>query len=92
MATNTTVITFSKIGFLAFIVATIVFFIKPFCDNCNNDIHISDKVIKMFLLFFFYTKILHILFSNGPERSLPTDMIKIPLHSYSICNLLQISC
>jgi hypothetical protein len=35
---------------LAFIVVTVVFFLKPFCDNCRNDVHFADKVQSFVLL------------------------------------------
>merc|ERR1719273_1621727 len=38
------------IGFIAMVVVSIVFYVKPFCDNCHKDIEISDKLI--FLAFF----------------------------------------
>lgn len=38
------------IGFFAFLVVTIVFYVKPFCDNCRQDIGQSEKLI--FLCFF----------------------------------------
>ena len=38
------------IGFLAFLVLTIVFYVKPFCDNCHQDIQLNEKLI--FLCFF----------------------------------------
>jgi len=38
------------IGFFAFLVVTIVFYVKPFCDNCREDIGVSEKLI--FLCFF----------------------------------------
>lgn len=38
------------IGFFAFLVVTIVFYVKPFCDNCREDITLNEKLI--FLCFF----------------------------------------
>jgi len=38
------------IGFIAFVIVTIVFYVKPLCDNCHQDIQISEKLI--FLCFF----------------------------------------
>lgn len=38
------------IGFVAFVIVTIVFYIKPLCTTCQLDINISDKLI--FLCFF----------------------------------------
>ncbi len=29
------------IGFVAFVIATIVFYVKPLCDNCHQDIQVS---------------------------------------------------
>lgn len=49
------------IGFIMFIIATIVFYIKPFCDNCHQDIHVSDKLI---FLFFFIGAMLCLLCST----------------------------
>ena len=31
------------IGFVAFVIATIVFYVKPFCDFCHHDIQVSNK-------------------------------------------------
>ena len=42
-------------GFIAFIVVTIVFYVKPLCDQCHNDITLSEKLI---FLFFFVGAIL----------------------------------
>ena len=30
------------IGFVAFVIATIVFYVKPFCDFCHHDIQVSS--------------------------------------------------
>jgi len=38
------------IGFVAFVIATIVFYVKPFCEFCHLDIEVNDKLI--FLCFF----------------------------------------
>jgi len=38
------------IGFIAFVIVTIVFYVKPLCDNCHKDIELNDKLI--FLTFF----------------------------------------
>jgi len=38
------------IGFIAFVIVTIVFYVKPLCDNCHKDIEYNDKLI--FLTFF----------------------------------------
>jgi len=38
------------IGFIAMVIVTIVFYVKPLCDNCHQDILISDKLV--FLCFF----------------------------------------
>lgn len=38
------------IGFVAMLIATIVFYVKPFCDFCHHDIQVNDKLI--FLCFF----------------------------------------
>lgn len=31
------------IGFVAFVIATIVFYVKPLCDNCHTDIQVIKK-------------------------------------------------
>ena len=33
------------IGFVAFVIATIVFYVKPFCDNCHHDIQVKTITI-----------------------------------------------
>jgi len=38
------------IGFFAFVVATIVFYVKPLCDNCHAEALLQDKLV--FLVFF----------------------------------------
>lgn len=38
------------IGFFAFVVATIVFYVKPLCDNCHSEALLEDKLV--FLCFF----------------------------------------
>lgn len=38
------------IGFIAFVIVTIVFFVQPLCATCKLNIHLSDKLI--FLAFF----------------------------------------
>jgi hypothetical protein len=38
------------IGFIAMVIVTIVFYVKPLCDDCHTDIAASDKLI--FLTFF----------------------------------------
>jgi len=38
------------IGFVAFVVCTIVFYVKPFCDKCHMDLELTEKLI--FLFFF----------------------------------------
>lgn len=43
------------IGFIAFVVCTIVFYVKPLCDFCDNDLATSEKLI---FLFFFIGAIL----------------------------------
>ena len=32
------------IGFFAFVVATIVFYVKPLCDNCHSEVRIFDTL------------------------------------------------
>jgi len=36
------------LGLLGFVIITIVFYIKPFCDQCSSDIPTLDKVIFIF--------------------------------------------
>ena len=36
------------IGFVAFVIATIVFYVKPFCDNCHHDIQVKTNKYKYF--------------------------------------------
>eukprot|EP00092_Neocalanus_flemingeri_P046931 GFUD01052982.1.p1 GENE.GFUD01052982.1~~GFUD01052982.1.p1 ORF type:complete len:313 (+),score=56.64 GFUD01052982.1:138-1076(+) len=36
------------LGLLGFLIITIVFYIKPFCDDCSSDILLSDKLIFIF--------------------------------------------
>ena len=36
------------IGFVAFVIATIVFYVKPFCDNCHHDIQVKTHKYKYF--------------------------------------------
>ena len=36
------------IGFVAFVIATIVFYVKPFCDNCHHDIQVRTHKYKYF--------------------------------------------
>ena len=43
------------IGFIAFVVCTIVFYVKPLCDQCHTDLEIGEKLI---FLFFFIGAIL----------------------------------
>jgi len=43
------------IGFIAFVVCTIVFYVKPLCDQCHTDLDIGEKLI---FLFFFIGAIL----------------------------------
>jgi len=43
------------IGFIAFIICTIVFYVKPFCDQCHTDLDVREKLI---FLFFFIGAIL----------------------------------
>jgi len=43
------------IGFVAFVVCTIVFYVKPFCDQCHIDLDLREKLI---FLFFFIGAIL----------------------------------
>lgn len=43
------------VGFVFFIAITIVFYVKPLCDNCHFDIKLSEKLI---FLFFFIGAIL----------------------------------
>lgn len=31
-------------GFIAFVIATIVFYVKPFCDFCHHDIQVRSKI------------------------------------------------
>jgi len=38
------------IGFFAFVIATIVFYVKPLCDNCHSEALLEDKLV--FLCFF----------------------------------------
>ena len=37
------------IGFVAFVIATIVFYVKPLCDNCHHDIQVRLKNIQIFI-------------------------------------------
>ena len=37
------------IGFVAFVIATIVFYVKPLCDNCHHDIQVKLKNIQIFI-------------------------------------------
>ena len=48
-------VTYYFSGFIAFIVVTIIFYVKPLCDQCHNDISLSEKLI---FLFFFVGAIL----------------------------------
>jgi len=43
------------IGFVAFVTATIIFYVKPLCDQCHSDIELREKLI---FLFFFIGAIL----------------------------------
>ncbi|XP_023329414.1 adiponectin receptor protein [Eurytemora carolleeae] len=43
------------IGFIAFITVTILFYLKPLCEFCNDDIELREKLI---FLFFFISAIL----------------------------------
>jgi len=43
------------IGFIAFVICTIVFYVKPLCDQCHTDLDIGEKLI---FLFFFIGAIL----------------------------------
>jgi len=43
------------IGFIAFVVLTVLFYYKPLCEYCNADIDISEKLI---FLYFFVSAIL----------------------------------
>jgi len=43
------------IGFIAFITVTIIFYVKPLCDQCHTDLDIREKLI---FLFFFIGAIL----------------------------------
>ena len=43
------------IGFVAFITVTIIFYVKPLCDQCHTDVPLSEKLI---FLFFFVGAIL----------------------------------
>merc|ERR1719309_1138454 len=48
------------IGFIAFVVCTIVFYVKPLCDQCHTDLEIGEKLI---FLFFFIGAILCLVLS-----------------------------
>ena len=40
------------IGFVAFVIATIVFYVKPLCDYCHTDIQVNSKILlKIFQTF-----------------------------------------
>jgi adiponectin receptor len=61
------------IGFVAFIVITVVFFIKPFCDHCS-DVHVADKVIFLFffggaLLCLACSTLYHTVLCHSPDVS-----------------------
>ena len=43
------------IGFVAFVTVTIIFYVKPLCDQCHTDIQLREKLI---FLFFFIGAIL----------------------------------
>jgi len=43
------------IGFIAFVTAAIIFYVKPLCDQCHTDIQLREKLI---FLFFFVGAIL----------------------------------
>ena len=42
-------------GFVAFVTAAIIFYVKPLCDQCHTDIQLREKLI---FLFFFVGAIL----------------------------------
>lgn len=62
------------IGFVAFIAMTIIFYVKPLCDNCHEDVKLGEKLI---FLFFFIGAILclgmsslfHTVCCHSPEIS-----------------------
>merc|ERR1719186_2230446 len=62
------------IGFVAFIAITIIFYVKPLCDNCHEDVKLGEKLI---FLFFFIGAILclglsslfHTVCCHSPEIS-----------------------
>lgn len=66
------------IGFVAFVIATIVFYVKPFCDNCHHDIQVNDKLI---FLCFFIGAIICLAFS--------TLFHTVSCHSKSIQNIFS---
>lgn len=48
------------LGFICFVIITIIFYVKPFCDYCSSDILLQDKLI---FLFFLIGAIICLLFS-----------------------------
>ena len=63
------------IGFIAFVVCTIVFYVKPLCDQCHTDLDIGEKLIFLFffigailclgLSFLFHTLCCHRLYCSS---------------------------
>ena len=56
-------------GFVAFVTAAIIFYVKPLCDQCHTDIQLREKLI---FLFFFVGAILCLgmsaVFHTGQEK------------------------
>ena len=77
-------------GFVAFVTAAIIFYVKPLCDQCHTDIQLREKLI---FLFFFVGAILCLgmsaVFHTGQEKIQMSELTneQCTMHSEGVQNL-----